>query len=123
MIVSLDPEIAKIFSQSTAVSVSKGNSAHLMKFSAKRRRTKQEIQDQKQQESREKIRMELKLAELEALKEKWKEAQKKIEVAQNVENQFNILGSEGKIRMMDDGKMEVVDDPNERQLIVDTIRK
>ena len=67
--------------------------------------------------------MELKLAELEALKEKWKEAQKKIEVAQNVENQFNMLGSEGKIRMMDDGKMEVVDDPNERQLIVDTIRK
>ena len=47
MIVSLDPEIAKIFNQSTAVSVSKGNSAHLMKFSAKRRRTKQEIQDQK----------------------------------------------------------------------------
>ena len=67
--------------------------------------------------------MELKLAELEALEIKWKEAQKKIEVAENVENQFNILGSEGKIRMMDDGKMEVVDDPNERQLIVDTIRK
>ena len=48
MLVSLDPDIARIFSESTAVSVSKGNSAHLMKFSAQRRRTRQEIQLEKQ---------------------------------------------------------------------------
>ena len=45
MLVELDSEIAQIFQQSTSVSVSKGNSAMLMKMSAKRRRTKQEIME------------------------------------------------------------------------------
>ena len=48
MLVSLDPEIARIFLESTAVSTSKGNSHNLMKFSAQRRRTNQEIQLEKQ---------------------------------------------------------------------------
>jgi hypothetical protein len=48
MLVSLDPDIARIFSESTAVSVSKGNSANLFKISAQRRRTTQEIQLEKQ---------------------------------------------------------------------------
>ena len=41
MLVSLDPDIARIFAESTAVSVSKGSSHHLMKASAQRRRTTQ----------------------------------------------------------------------------------
>ena len=48
MLVSLDPDIAKIFAQSTAVSVSRGTGAHLMKLSSKRRRSKQEILLEKQ---------------------------------------------------------------------------
>ena len=40
MMIDLDPEIAAIFQASQSVSVSKGNSAHLMKATASRRRTK-----------------------------------------------------------------------------------
>ena len=40
MMIDLDPEIAQIFQASQSVSVCKGNSAHLMKATAVRRRTK-----------------------------------------------------------------------------------
>ena len=43
MYVELDPEIAKIFQASKAVSTSNGRSYHMMKASAKPRRTKEEI--------------------------------------------------------------------------------
>ena len=50
MLIHMDPEIAQIFSQSTAVSMSKGTSSFLMKATSKRRRTKQEIDEEKQLE-------------------------------------------------------------------------
>ena len=61
MLVELDPEIAQIFQQSTSVSVSKGNSAMLMKMSAKRRRTKQEIIEEKRREMEKQADIEFKL--------------------------------------------------------------
>ena len=47
MMIDMDEDIAKVFRESTSVSLSKGNSAHLMKVSAKRRRTKREIEEEK----------------------------------------------------------------------------
>jgi len=61
MYIELDPEIAKIFMESNAVSTTKGTSYQLFKASSKRRRTKQEIEDQEQQEAAEKLEIELKL--------------------------------------------------------------
>ena len=45
MMIDMDPDIAQIFAQSTSVSLQKGKSSSLMKPTAKRRRTKQEIKD------------------------------------------------------------------------------
>ena len=42
-LINMDPEIARVFRQSTQVSTTNGTSCHLMKSSAKRRRTKAEI--------------------------------------------------------------------------------
>ena len=62
MSILMDPEIAQIYSQSRAVSTSNGISYNLMKASAKRRRTKQEIKEQEEQEILEKAEIEDKVA-------------------------------------------------------------
>jgi hypothetical protein len=113
MLVSLDPDIARIFAESTAVSVSKGSSHHLMKASAQRRRTTQEIQLEKQLRIQKQAEIEKKLAELEKLKEEWAAVQHKIDVAQHVESQFQLLHSEGKMKMDEDGNVQLVEDPDE----------
>ena len=68
MMIDMDPEIAKIFQESTAVSTSKGNSSFLMKASSKRRRTKQEIDEDKAREKLKEQEIDDKLNELERLK-------------------------------------------------------
>ena len=123
MLVSLDPDIARIFSESTAVSVSKGNSAHLMKFSAQRRRTRQEIQLEKQLKVQKQIEIDKKLAELEKIKQEWAAVQHKIDMAQHVEEQFQALHSQGKMKMSEDGHVHIVDDPEEQKIIAETARK
>ena len=57
--IAMDAEIAKIYQASTAVSVSKGNSHNLMKMTAKRRRSRKQIEEEKLDE-------EMRLAEVEA---------------------------------------------------------
>ena len=61
MYVELDPEIAKVFQQSKAVSTNNGRSYHMMKSSAKPRRTKQEIEEAKLLEEAKKLEVELKM--------------------------------------------------------------
>ena len=56
--IELDPEIAEIFRASKAVSTSNGKAYHLFKASAKRRRTKEEIQDDKLAEAARKLEIE-----------------------------------------------------------------
>ena len=55
MYVELDPEIAKVFRASKAVSTSNGRSYHMMKATATRRRTKEEIKREKELEEAEKL--------------------------------------------------------------------
>lgn len=64
-----------------------------------------------------------KLAELEMMKQQMQELQEKIEVANRVESQFQQLASEGKMKLYHDGKVEIVEDPNEREFIQDSFRK
>ena len=61
MYIELDPEIAKVFQQSKAVSTNNGRSYHMMKSTAKPRRTKQEIKDAKLLEEAQKLETQLKL--------------------------------------------------------------
>ena len=45
--IEMDPEIAEIYNNSKAVSTNQGSSHNLMKASAKRRRSKKQIQEEK----------------------------------------------------------------------------
>ena len=47
MNVAVDPEILAIIQASTHISISKGNSAHLLKVGSKRRRTRAEMEEWK----------------------------------------------------------------------------
>ena len=51
----MDPEIFKAFTNSTAVTQTKGTSGDIMKSSRKRRRSKKEIQRDKQLEEEKKM--------------------------------------------------------------------
>ena len=70
MMIDMDEDIAKVFRESTSVSLTKGNSAHLMKISSKRRRTKREIEEEKQEDLLQKVEFAKKMQEFEQLKAK-----------------------------------------------------
>ena len=61
MFVELDPEIHKVFMASQAVSTNNGRSYHMMKSTAKPRRSKLEIQRDKELEEAKQLETELKL--------------------------------------------------------------
>lgn len=65
--VELDPEIAKVFQASKAVSTNNGRSYQMMKASAKPRRSKEEIKQAKLTEEAEKLETELKLRRYEEM--------------------------------------------------------
>jgi hypothetical protein len=67
--IDMDPEIAAVYRASTAVSVSKGTSHNLMKITAKRRRSKAQIAEEKEAEKRRLVEVETKLREYDQLKE------------------------------------------------------
>ena len=69
MIVNMDPEIAAIFRASTSVSVSKGTSNNLMKASAKRRRSRVQVAEDKLLEKRQKQDLDEKIKQLTEMKE------------------------------------------------------
>ena len=63
--VEMDPEVAQVFRNSTAVSTANGSSFQMMKMTAVRRRGKQEILDAKAAEARKQAEIEAKLAKYE----------------------------------------------------------
>ena len=71
--IKMDPEVAKVFKASTAVSTVRGTGSHLMKDSSKRRRGKQEIRDQKAAEEAKKASDDLKLSQFEAMQSQWED--------------------------------------------------
>ena len=120
---SVDPTIAKIFQESSSVSVAKGNSSFLMKANAKRRRTKLEILEDKAREDQKERDLQTKLEELENLKQKMQQIESRMHLAQKVEQQFQKLASEGKMKLVGQSEVEVVDDPKERDFLMETNRK
>ena len=63
MYIEMDPEIAAIYEKSKAVSTNQGSSFNLMKASAKRRRSKKQIEEEAKQEELRKAEIDKKLAE------------------------------------------------------------
>ena len=65
--IQMDPQIARIFHQSTAISVSKGKASHLMKASASRRKSRAQIQEERLQEQQKEAQIAARNAELQRL--------------------------------------------------------
>ena len=63
MLINMDPKIAEIFRNSTAVSTSNGNSHNLMKFTSKIRRSKLEILADKSEQLKRMKKIETQIAE------------------------------------------------------------
>ena len=76
--IKMDPEIAAIFNQSTATTVSKGISHCLLSTRAKRRRTKEEIKQSREAEQLEARRIQAKLEEHEQMQKKLLEQQQQL---------------------------------------------
>ena len=47
----------------------------------------------------------------------------RVQLAEMVEGQFQQLADQGKMKVVGDGQIEIVDDPKERQFLADSIRK
>ena len=103
--IELDPEVAAIFNKSQAVSTSQGSSFNLMKASAKRRRSKKQIEEEKLQEELHQREVERKMQAFDEMQQKMnslqgdvgqvKEAQDFL--AQLKENGLLYAGADGNI--------------------------
>ena len=65
--IAMDPEIFQAFTDSTKVSLTKGVSSNMMKTVSKRRRTKREIEEQKQTAHDKEMEVRYKLANLDRM--------------------------------------------------------
>ena len=63
----MDPGVLAAFQASNHVSVSKGTSSHLMKASAKRRRSRKEIEEEKMSAEAQRVDIARKMARLDEL--------------------------------------------------------
>ena len=97
--------------------VAKGISAHLLKENVKRRRSKQQIKDEKAAELRKQREIARKLAEYEELMPQLKKTQEIIEEKENYRQLCGQLFDNGIIKQQEDGCFVPVDDPIERESI------
>ena len=67
MMIAMDPGIYKAFAASMKVSLSKGVSSNMMKTVSKRRRTRREIEDEKQKAHDKEMEVRYKLANLDRM--------------------------------------------------------
>ena len=77
--IELDPEIAKVYQQSKAISTSNGKTYQLLKSSAKPRRTKAEIAEAKLREAEKQMEIEMKLKKLEEMEQSFPNYQQQME--------------------------------------------
>ena len=114
MYVELDPEIALIFQQIKAVSTNNGRSYHMMKSSAKPRRTKQEIEEAKLLEEANKLEVELKMKKYAEMERQLAQQEVLLQNQDAMNTQANYLFEKGLIRQDREGAWVSVDTLEER---------
>ena len=97
--------------------VSKGISGHLMKESAKRRKSKAQIKDERKEEQRKQQEIKEKLAEYDLMKAKMGEAHKVWNEKESYKQLYTHLMEEGVIKQDQTGNIVPIDDPSERESI------
>jgi len=83
MMIAMDPEIFQAFTASTKVSLTKGVSSNMMKTVSKRRRTRREIEDEKQKAHDKEMEVRYKLANLERMEAQILELKQQAELNKN----------------------------------------
>ena len=97
--------------------MSKGISSHLLKASAKRRRSKAQIKDEKQAEERKQQEIIRKLAAYDQMEQRVKETESIHEEKENYRQLCESLYVGGVIKQEADGTFVAVEDPAERESI------
>ena len=121
--INMDPEVASIFTQSTSVSTSKGNSSNLMRAGARRRRTRAEIEEERLREQDEKNAVFEKLEMIEKMQGQMQQLQEKANWAEEWEARIAKLADAGKLKFKDDGEVDIVNDLAEQSHLQESRRK
>ena len=116
--IDMDPEIAAVYRASQAVSVSKGTSHNLMKITAKRRRSKAQIAEEKEAEKRRLIDIDEKLMQLNHFQNQIPELQDKAERHDVLLDTVQGLIEKGLVKHLDDGTIEAVQSFQEHQQVL-----
>ena len=95
--------------------VSKGNSSHLMKVSSKRRRTKEEIKEEKRIQSNAEAELARRLAQIQELERANEDLQANVSNTEHVRLQVQSFIDDGQLDIDDSGVVSVVNDPGRRQ--------
>jgi small-conductance mechanosensitive channel len=98
MNIMMDPEIARIYQASTAVSTSNGNSFNLMKMTAKRRRGKQQIKEEQQEADLRQREITEKLARIDAMEARLEQQSRKLSALEETENHHEFLVRNGLLK-------------------------
>ena len=118
MYVELDPEIAKVFHASKAVSTSNGRSYHMMKATAKPRRTKEEIRIAKELEEAQKLEVELKLKRYDEMQKQLAQQETLLQNQEGMQNTMSHLFEKGLIKQDSSGIWTAVENLEEQELVL-----
>lgn len=110
--------MAKLFMASKSVSTSNGKAYHLFKAGSKRRRTKIEIEQDKQGEETRKLEVEMKLQKLIEMEEQMTKMKEQVEAQQQVLDQASSLYDQGFLRQKEDGSWVGVNNFEEQQALL-----
>ena len=116
--IELDPEIHKLFTESKAVSTSNGKAYHMMKASASRRRTKQQIKEEKQAEEMRQLEIASKIKQFDLMQQEMAELQKQMQNHQALLTQASTLYEQGLLKQHEDGSWVAVNGIEEQQAVL-----
>ena len=98
----------------------KGISNNLLKASAKRRRSKAQIEEEKQSASKQKADVEARLAQMDHMQMEMNSLKQKLVTAEHMYSQVSGMFEDGVLKQGTGGHYEAVLDPNERESIRST---
>ena len=96
----------------------KGNAHNLMKISAKRRRTKAQIQEEKKREEDRQAEIDRKLQLFDEMQPQFQQAQQSQERLNIYEGQMQQLYELGFLRQIEDGRFQAVNNFDEQQTVL-----
>jgi hypothetical protein len=116
--IELDPEVAEIFNQSKAVSTSQGSSYNLMKASAKRRRSKKQIQEEALQEETQQQEIRRKIARIEEMEAQYAVIKQKADRVDAIDGAVVALKASGLLKQTGEDSYQPVQSFQEHQNVL-----